>query len=103
MSTPEPGGIHFNQQGQQVGNQINVAGDYYATTVPQPVAPVTLAAARKRLARLPLEELPAALPAGSRLPFARNPHFVGRESDLRRLSIYGRECTIYLRPYCIIF
>jgi tetratricopeptide (TPR) repeat protein len=67
------GGIHFNT---------------YQHVRPEPVDDAALAAARERLARLPLEEVPApaALPPGSRLPFARNPHFVGREPDLRCLA-----------------
>jgi Tfp pilus assembly protein PilF len=91
-------GSNFDQRGQQVGTQINVAGNYYAATPPQQVDPATLAAARETFARLPLEEIPApgALPPGSRLPFARNPHFVGRESDLRRLAqtLKGGQTTV---------
>jgi len=40
------------------------------------------------LAALPADELPARgpLPAGSRMPFAANPLFVGRQEDLRALA-----------------
>ncbi len=48
----------------------------------------SVAPAQAVLLALPLHTLPdlALLPAGSRMPFARNPLFVGRESDLRALA-----------------
>jgi tetratricopeptide (TPR) repeat protein len=47
-----------------------------------------LAAAQIRLAAIPTDRLPdpSALPVGSRMPFARNPLFVGREQDLQRVA-----------------
>lgn len=55
---------------------------------PRPVDPNTLAEARQRLARLPLDTIPeiASLPTGSRMPLSHNPLFVGREDDLRALA-----------------
>lgn len=45
-------------------------------------------AARDLLATLPLDEVPSPgpLPAGSRMPLAHNPLFVGREEDLKTLA-----------------
>jgi tetratricopeptide (TPR) repeat protein len=86
------GGIHFHtaaptfdQRGQTVGTQYNIV---YQSVTPQPIDPETLAAAEKRLATLPLDDIPdpAPLPPGSRMPFSRNPLFVGREDDLRALA-----------------
>src|SRR5258708_6970197 len=49
----------------------------------------TLAAAQQQLGHLPLEAIPgiAPLPPGSRVPFAPNPLFVGRASNLRVLAV----------------
>ncbi|HVF59673.1 MAG TPA: tetratricopeptide repeat protein [Thermoanaerobaculia bacterium] len=60
----------------------------YQDVRPQPVDAATLAAAEGLLASLPLDDVPspAPLPPGSHLPHARNPLFVGREPDLRRLA-----------------
>src|SRR5438067_1882590 len=51
-------------------------------------AAAQLAAAQQLLATLPLDALPdpAPLPPGSRMPFSRNPLFVGRVDDLRALA-----------------
>jgi hypothetical protein len=47
-----------------------------------------LAAARQKLAELPLDEIPspAPLPHGSRMPLSPNPLFVGREDELKALA-----------------
>jgi hypothetical protein len=47
-----------------------------------------LAQAEARLAAMPLDVVPppASLPAGSRMPLARNPLFVGRDADLKALA-----------------
>jgi tetratricopeptide (TPR) repeat protein len=60
----------------------------YEMVAPQPVDSSALAAAEDLLASLPLDGVPApaALPAGSRMPYARNPLFVGREQELRSLA-----------------
>jgi hypothetical protein len=80
----------FDQHGQIVDFQANVAGNMYiyAQATPRPVDPETLAAAERQLAALPLETIPdpAPLPPGSRMPLRRNPLFVGREVDLRILA-----------------
>lgn len=82
-------------------NSINVGGDtvardkittnitnVYQNVRPQPVDEATLTAALARLEALPLDlpPSPAPLPTGSRLPYARNPMFVGREDDLQQLA-----------------
>ncbi len=48
----------------------------------------TIAAGQQQLGRLPLETIPAivTLPPGSIVPFAPNPMFIGRASDLRLLA-----------------
>jgi hypothetical protein len=80
----------FDQRGQIVGFQANVAGNMYiyVQATPRPVDPETLTVAERQLAALPLETIPdpAPLPSGSRMPLRRNPLFVGREADLRALA-----------------
>jgi tetratricopeptide (TPR) repeat protein len=77
--------------GDQVGGD-KVAGDkitnIYHSAPPQPADEETLAAAEQRLAGLPLDEAPpvAPLPSGSRMPYRRNPLFVGRQADLKQLA-----------------
>jgi len=83
-------------------NSINVTGDMvegdkittnitnvYESVRPQPVDEATLAAALAHLEALPLDSPPppAPLPTDSRMPYARNPMFVGREDDLRQLAV----------------
>ncbi len=70
------------------GNIIGDGNVIYHHSRPQPIDPATLAAACERLAALPLDAIPtpAALPSGSRMPFAPNPLFVGRERDLQQLA-----------------
>lgn len=60
--------------------------EFYAPA-PRP-APVSAAHAEQRLAALPLDIIPPpqVLPPGSRMPFGRNPLFVGREEDLKQLA-----------------
>jgi len=60
----------------------------YQSTAAAPVDKETLAEADKRLAGLPLDEVPApsGVPAGSRMPWRRNALFVGREADLKALA-----------------
>jgi tetratricopeptide (TPR) repeat protein len=80
-------------------SQVSVIGDHthveggihynvYQYARPQPVDDATLATAQEQLAALPLDHVPppAPLPPGSRMPFSRNPLFVGREADLRALA-----------------
>jgi tetratricopeptide (TPR) repeat protein len=54
----------------------------------QKTSPITLEAAQQKLAALPLDSIPppAPLPAGSHMPFSRNPLFVGRQQDLKLLA-----------------
>jgi tetratricopeptide (TPR) repeat protein len=84
------------------GNNIAQAGPggtaivvSYQFAPPEPVSPQTLAAATARLADMPVDLVPAALSgataasavsATSRLPFASNPLFVGRDSVLASLA-----------------
>ncbi len=60
----------------------------YQSVAVQRVDEEMLAAARATFARLPVDGLPeaAALPLGSRMPFARNPLFVGRKENLQELA-----------------
>jgi tetratricopeptide (TPR) repeat protein len=55
---------------------------------PLPAGPPSLAEAERRLAELPLDDIPglAPLPPGSRMPFSPNPLFVGREEDFKTLA-----------------
>jgi tetratricopeptide (TPR) repeat protein len=79
----------YDQPHQVVTTQYNADQiTIYGQAMPRPIAPEMLAAAERQLATLPLETIPdpAPLPEGSRLPFSRNPLFVGREADLRRLA-----------------
>jgi hypothetical protein len=63
-------------------------GEAFQQTPPSPVGDKRLAHAEARLAAMPLDVVPApaALPAGSHMPLARNPLFVGREADLKALA-----------------
>jgi tetratricopeptide (TPR) repeat protein len=60
----------------------------YQQAAPAPVGDAERAAAMARLVDLPVDGVPppAALPSGSRMPFARNALFVGREGDLKILA-----------------
>ncbi len=62
--------------------------NYYALARPRPVSASELAETRAQLETLPLDGLPAPapLPPGSRMPFGRNPLFVGRADELRQLA-----------------
>jgi tetratricopeptide (TPR) repeat protein len=62
-----------------------VLGDVYQRT---PTPPVNLEAARALLGTMPTATIPepAPLPPRSRMPFRRNPLFVGRRDDLRALA-----------------
>ncbi len=70
------------------GGQVTVTQHFYQHIPPQPIAPTVLARAQQLLDALPLDTVPdpASLPPGSRLPYARNPLFVGHQSDLQRLA-----------------
>jgi hypothetical protein len=78
------------------GGQFGVVGDnayvgeihFHSQSLFQPVDEETLQAALTRLAELPLDTIPAPAPLtpASRLPYACNPHFVGREADLKWLA-----------------
>ncbi len=83
----------FDQKGQRVGDQTNVAGDQniYQTIPARMVAEEELKAALLKLAELPEREVPqpAPMPEGSRFPSIRpNPLFVGREDELKELAKY---------------
>jgi len=68
------------------GSTAIVASYEYAP--PRPVDPETLDAARRRLAELPLEQVPdpGPLSHGSRMYLSPNPLFVGREDKLKTLA-----------------
>jgi len=61
----------------------------YENVFPRPVEQAIIDVALQKLRELPLDTVPTAgpLPAGSRLrAFTRNPSFVGREAELRRVA-----------------
>jgi len=66
----------------------NTTINNYANAAPSEVAAPELAAAMERLQALPLDMIPpvTALPAGSVMPLAPNPLFVGRQADLMALA-----------------
>jgi hypothetical protein len=67
---------------------------------PTPGAPARLAAAQAHLASMPTDVLPprGALPAGSRMPLAPNPLFVGRGDELLQVAaaLRGGDTTVAL-------
>ena len=77
----------FDQQEQHVQTQYNIA-HIYQTAPAREIDEETLEKAHARFERLPLDTIPPVtpLPRGSRMPFAPNPLFVGREDDLRALA-----------------
>src|ERR687886_736410 len=60
----------------------------YVVERPHELTPEELAAAKARLAALPLDTIPdpVPLPTPHRMPLSPNPLFVGREHDLRVLA-----------------
>jgi tetratricopeptide (TPR) repeat protein len=67
---------------------------------PAPDAPGRLATAQRLLASMPVDALPkrAPLPAGSRMPLAPNPLFVGRGDELLQVAraLHGGDTTVAL-------
>ncbi|MEM7531006.1 MAG: CHAT domain-containing protein [Chloroflexota bacterium] len=116
----------FNQQYQQLRQQINVAGN--AETIKQiQIGDITnnrtvavgeniniymtqkadyarLENARVRLAQMPTETIPipAQIPVGSRIIYPPNPHFVGRERALLTLAHQLKGGEIVSNPPCVI-
>ena len=74
--------------GTTVKGGIHFVNKNYQLVQPQEVDDAILKGAQQRLSELPEEDVPdpAALPQGSRMAFAHNPLFVGREQDLRSLA-----------------
>jgi hypothetical protein len=89
MSEPRQA-VHQVADGDFIVQVVGGTGviNVYQRVPAQPVAPATLAAAEQLLASLPLAGVPPPgdLPAGSRMPYARNPLFVGRKDELRSLA-----------------
>ena len=95
MNPEEGGGNYQYAQGSNIaqaapgGTAIVVS---YQFAPPEQVSPQTLAVATARLADMPVDLMPAALSgatavsAASRLPFASNPLFVGRDGVLASLA-----------------
>lgn len=73
---------------QAWGANASASVTVYEFAPPAPVDADTLAEARAQLAQLPTDHVPppATLPTGSRMPYSRNPHFVGREAELMTLA-----------------
>jgi tetratricopeptide (TPR) repeat protein len=63
-------------------------GQLEAAVPPLPAGPPSLADAERRLAELPLDDIPpiAPLPPSSRMTLSPNPLFVGREEDFKTLA-----------------
>jgi tetratricopeptide (TPR) repeat protein len=59
------------------------------------ISPEEIAAGQARHAQLPTDVVPpiATLPDASHMPYAANPHFVGREDDLKKLAQFLRAGT----------
>ena len=98
----EPNVVATTVEAQQLGGTridhvdqvvIQDAARVYEAIPLREIDPQTLDAAQARFAELPLEEIPpvATLPRGSRMPYAPNPLFVGREDDLRILAAALRQ------------
>lgn len=90
-STVNTGNImtHINAGGDVVGgDKVTTYHVTYQMVAPAAIDAETLTRARERLAALPLDRVPepATLPPGSKLPYALNPHFVGREAELKELA-----------------
>ena len=80
--------IGVGGDGTTVKGGIHFVNKNYQLVQPQEVDDAILKGAQQRLSELPEEDVPdpAALPQGSRMAFAHNPLFVGREQDLRSLA-----------------
>ncbi len=89
---PPPSVWHsnFDLRGQYVnGPQFNAENIFNQTPAfAHFIDSETLEAAQQKFAQLPLDTIPevAPLPAGSFMPFSRNPLFVGHEGDLQVLA-----------------
>jgi tetratricopeptide (TPR) repeat protein len=61
----------------------------YSNIPSHSIDPTALIVAQQQFAALPLDTIPAVaqLPTGSRMPFSRNPLFVGRQADLQTLAL----------------
>src|SRR6266702_2349520 len=93
---------NFDQRYQQVTNQYNADSiNVYSRTPRDLLDDATITSAQQKLAELPLESITAVatLPPGSRMLFSPNPHFVGREANLRALatSLKGGETVLIRR------
>ncbi|MEM7538921.1 MAG: tetratricopeptide repeat protein, partial [Chloroflexota bacterium] len=76
-----------NGKGIAIGNNNIVV--VYEEATPQQIAAQERQSALEQLDTLPLDHVPhhtCQLPAGSRIPFGFNPHFVGRNSELMDLA-----------------
>ena len=82
------GGITKSPQVSGTGHTIVIGDTHYHWNPNQPLDPALLAAARALLATLSTDTLPAhaSPPPASRLPFGRDPNFIGREPDLHALA-----------------
>ena len=73
---------------ERFGLELSLQSPSVRSSSRAPSEAALLAAAKERLARLPVETVPtpSELPEGSRMPLASNLLFVGREQDLRTLA-----------------
>ncbi len=81
-------GDQFELSGDFQKSQVYIKSNIYQYAPPQPIDAETLADAERRLAELPLDDIPdlAPLPPGSRMPLSPNSLFVGREEDFKTLA-----------------
>lgn len=84
----QPPGIRLSVVDPGSEGRLSDRADRAESNGGQKTSPITLEAAQQKLAALPLDSIPppAPLPAGSRMPFSRNPLFVGRQQDLKLLA-----------------
>ena len=77
-----------NYNAQAADHSTAIVNVYGQPVQAASVSPQEIASAQARHAQLPMDVVPpiATLPEPSRMPFANNPHFVGRADDLRRLA-----------------
>ena len=73
---------------QAADNSTAIVNVYGQPVQAAKVSREEIAAAQARLAQLPLAGVPpiATLPEASRMPYAHNPNFVGRDDDLKRFA-----------------
>jgi hypothetical protein len=94
-----PPGITLSTPGsynaQAADHSTAIVNVYGQTVHAAKVSPQEIAAAQALHAQLPMDVVPpiATLPDASRMPYAPNPHFVGREDTLKQLAQFLKTGT----------